>query len=190
MQQKDIQTKKTAADYLKEPYSRVLIPEGDGGYSAELLEFHGCVSQGDSAEEALNNLDQAATNWIEETIRRGNPIPPPSISYGYSGKVALRLPRSLHRKAVEMAERDKVSLNTFLVEAIAARVSATDLASKVVESLDRRIASLNASVHPLSIMWESVLDKFLQIRSEQTPNTRASMPSIWSINELQVKING
>lgn len=189
MQQKDTQTKKSAAEYLKEPYSRVLIPEEDGGYSAELQEFPGCVSQGDSADEALANLDLAAMNWIEETIKHGNPIPPPSISYGYSGKVALRLPKSLHRKAVEMAERDKVSLNTFLVEAVAARISGADLSSKIISSLDQRLANLNSRMLPLTIMWDSMLDRVFQVQSEQqTPNTKSTFPIFFSaIEGLEVK---
>lgn len=75
-----IRTKKPD-DYLKEPYSRILIPDDDGGYSAEMLEFPGCYSQGDTAEEAIRNLEDAARNWIEVTSAAGRPIPPPARSW-------------------------------------------------------------------------------------------------------------
>lgn len=120
-------------DYLKLPYSRVLIPEEEGGYSAEILEFPGCYSQGDTAEEAIRNIEDAASNWIEATLQAGKPIPPPSTDYEYAGKVALRLPRSIHRQAMRMAERDGVSLNQFLVSAIAARVGAEELYNRIAE---------------------------------------------------------
>ena len=43
--------KRTAKDYLKEPYSRVLVPESDGTYSADILEFPGCFAEGKTPNE-------------------------------------------------------------------------------------------------------------------------------------------
>src|SRR5690242_20559866 len=90
---------KTVTDYLRLPYSRLLVPDQDGGYSAEILEFPGCYSEGESANEALENLEVAAANWIEAALQQGQSIPEPTGDCEYSGKVALRLPRSTHRKA-------------------------------------------------------------------------------------------
>jgi len=128
---------KTSADYLREPYTRVLIPEEEGGYSAEILEFPGCYSQGETAEEAIQNVEEAARNWIEATLASGKPIPDPSSHYQYGGKIALRLPRSLHRQAMRLAERDGVSLNHWLTTAIAARVGAEDLCNRLAERVER-----------------------------------------------------
>lgn len=132
----DISTE--ALKYLKQPYSRVLIPDEDG-YSAEILEFPGCYSQGDTAQEALANIEEAAKNWIEATLEAGRSIPPPSTDYEYAGKVALRLPSSIHRQAVRMAERDGTSLNQWLVSAIAARVGAEELYGKIAQRCERAI---------------------------------------------------
>jgi hypothetical protein len=49
----------------------------------------------------------------------------PAEDQGYSGKIALRLPRSLHRQAALMADRDGVSLNQYLVVAIANQIADT-----------------------------------------------------------------
>jgi antitoxin HicB len=127
---------KAPEKYLKLPYSRVLIPDEEGGYSAEILEFPGCYSDGDTAEEALANIEEAARNWIEATLEAGRPIPPPSTEYEYAGKVALRLPVSLHRQAVRLAERDRVSLNAWLVAAVAARAGAEDLYGRMAERIE------------------------------------------------------
>src|SRR6266542_2044795 len=89
---------KAPEDYLKQPYARVLIPEAEGGFSAEILEFPGCYSSGDTAEEALQNLEDAARNWLEAAMSLGQHIPEPSDSGEASGRFALRLPRSIHRK--------------------------------------------------------------------------------------------
>jgi predicted RNase H-like HicB family nuclease len=126
----------TLNEYLAQPYSRLLIPEKEGGYSAEILEFPGCFSQGDTAEEAINNLEDAARNWISAALEQGLKIPEPTGDHDYSGKVALRLPRSTHRKAIQMAEREGVSLNTFLVDAISARTGAEDLYERLADRLN------------------------------------------------------
>src|SRR5712691_10885211 len=102
---------KSIQEYLKEPYARILIPDEEGGFSAEILEFPGCFAEGDTANEAMQNLEEAAEAWIEAALAQGLEIPEPMINQGYGGKIALRLPRGLHRQAARMAERDGTSLN-------------------------------------------------------------------------------
>lgn len=111
----------TENEYLKKPYARILIPDELGGFYAEILEFPGCFSEGDTVEEAFQNLEQAALSWIAACQEQGQNIPEPSVSHGYAGKIALRLPRNIHKRAARMALRDGVSLNQFLLAAIAAR---------------------------------------------------------------------
>jgi predicted RNase H-like HicB family nuclease len=130
---------KTVEDYLKEAYSRVLIPDESGGYSAEILEFPGCFAEGDTADEAMEALERAAKSWIQAALEQGQDIPRPFVNQGYSGKVALRLPRSFHRKAVQFAERDGTSLNQFLVSAIAARIGAEECCHRLIDQLTETV---------------------------------------------------
>lgn len=127
-----------ANEYLKEPYSRILIPDEEG-FFAEILEFPGCYAHGKSVEDAFKKLDKAALSWIEASLEQGHEIPPPSTNAGYGGKVALRLPRSLHKRAAKLAHRDGVSLNQFLTTAIAARVGAEEFNSYLAENTSNRI---------------------------------------------------
>lgn len=128
-----------AEEYLKQPYTRILIADQEGGYSAEILEFPGCFAQGDSPDETMRNLDEAAVSWIEACQEQGSEIPEPNMNQGYGGKIALRLPRSLHRQAVRLAERDNVSLNQFLVSAIAAKVGADEFYYRVMKEFQARM---------------------------------------------------
>lgn len=121
--------------YLRKPYSRILIVNEDGTYTAEILEFHGCFAEGNTPDEAIHNLDAAAQDWIKAAIEAGQEIPEPAFNAGYSGHLALRLPRSLHRQAARLAERDGVSLNQFLITTVAARVGAEDLYARLVDRL-------------------------------------------------------
>jgi antitoxin HicB len=130
--------KKAAAEYLRAPYAKVLIPNDDGSFSAEVLEFTGCFAQGDTADEAIKNLDAAALEWIEAALAQGREIPEPSTTRGYSGTVSLRIPRGLHRQAVRMAEREGVSLNQYLLTSISARVGADDLFNRTCHVLAAR----------------------------------------------------
>jgi predicted HicB family RNase H-like nuclease len=128
--------------YLAAPYSRVLIPDAETGtFTAEILEFAGCRSQGASPEEAYSNLALAARDWLDAAIESGHHIPEPlTTPRGYSGNVALRLPKSLHRRAVQYASRDGVSLNQFIVMALAERVgSGSSLSSGAVRTAESQI---------------------------------------------------
>jgi predicted RNase H-like HicB family nuclease len=135
---------KTPEEYLREPYSRVLVPDKGGGYSAEMLEFLGCFAEGDTADEAMKALERAAESWIQAALDRGQEIPRPFVNQGYSGKVALRLPKSIHRKCIQFAERDGTSLNQFLVSAVAARIGAEEccgrLVSRLTETVQKQVA--------------------------------------------------
>jgi len=121
--------------YLSQPYSRVLIPDETGGYFGEILEFPGCFTQGATPQEALRNLDEAMTGWIETALDNGQQIPPPLETAGYSGRILLRLPKSIHKAAARRAEMEGVSLNHYLVTSIAAHLQGDDLADRIANRL-------------------------------------------------------
>jgi len=141
---------KTPDDYLKLPYSRILIPD-EGSYAAEILEFPGCFSQGETPNEAITNLEKAARSWIQVALTQGLEIPEPYLNQGYAGKIALRLPRSMHRQATRLAERDGVSLNQFLVSAIAARIGAEDFYTRLADRIERRLANVEQKISTLRV---------------------------------------
>jgi len=128
-------------EILKKPYSFVFLQNEDGVISGEISEFPGCYAQGDTIAEAMENLVSAADSWIEASLEQGLPIPEPYVALEYGGKVALRLPKSLHKRAVRLAEVDGVSLNQFIVEAIAEKVGAENFFLHLVDAFCERIAS-------------------------------------------------
>lgn len=135
-----------AKDYLKQPYSRVLIPDPESGtYTAQVLEFPGCIAQGDTPEEAYRNLEDAAESWIEVALDQRIDVPEPLSQVSYGGKIALRLPKSLHRQAAAMAEREGVSLNQFLVVAISEKVGERREQDRLQEQLIRVVDFITAS---------------------------------------------
>lgn len=57
---------------------RVLIePDEDGMFVAEVPTLPGCISQGRTRAEALDNIKEAIAAYLESLKQHGDPIPPP-----------------------------------------------------------------------------------------------------------------
>lgn len=122
-------------EILSRGYVRQLAPDEAGGYVASILEFPGCIAEGETADEALKNVDAAAEAWLEVALAHGQHIREPIDFDGCSGKVALRMPRTLHKQASALAAREGCSLNQLIVTALAHFVGGKELASKLEEMI-------------------------------------------------------
>lgn len=56
-------------------YTVILEQEPDGGYAVHAPSLPGCVSQGDTREEALTNIREAIELYIEDCVESGDPVP-------------------------------------------------------------------------------------------------------------------
>ena len=56
-------------------YTVVMEQEADGGYVASVPVLPGCVSQGDTRDEALANIKEAIALYIEDCRDAGDPVP-------------------------------------------------------------------------------------------------------------------
>lgn len=95
-----------------------LCDEDGGGFLATVPELPGCMSDGETYEEALTNIQDAIQAWIDTAKYRGQRIPEPYIyqeSDSYSGKFIVRIPKKLHKELAESAEEQGVSLNQLVV---------------------------------------------------------------------------
>jgi antitoxin HicB len=55
-----------------------LSEEDGGGFVALVPDLPGCMSDGETAEEALAHIQDAIVSWIEEARALGRTIPQPS----------------------------------------------------------------------------------------------------------------
>ncbi len=110
---------------------RPLSEADGGGWFAVVPDLPGCMSDGDTGQQALENVLDAIEAWKEEARDIGKPVPEPGTSLG---QWRQRVPRTLHLTLKEMAEREGVSLNQ-LVTAILA------------ESVGRRFGSDGSDGH-------------------------------------------
>lgn len=113
---------------LKYPVTFEAAPEG--GYFVQIEDLPGCYSQGETVEEAMEMIEEARQLWLEVAYEDGQDIPLPRGERGYSGKFNVRFPKSLHRRLDQMADREGVSLNQFLVSTLSRAVGAEETRRK------------------------------------------------------------
>jgi RNA polymerase sigma-B factor len=89
--------------------------QGEGlAWTAHAEELPGCEAHGETIEEAVRAIEGAIDDWIEDAVAHGHEPPEPRSAASYSGRLMLRMPRSLHAELSRAAERDEVSLNRFI----------------------------------------------------------------------------
>lgn len=102
--------------YLNLKYPITFYPEKEGGYTAIIRDLPGCMTQGETLSEAMENIEEARELWIETVYETGKKdVPLPSTENEYSGRLLLRIPKSLHRHLSEGAEKEGVSLNQYIL---------------------------------------------------------------------------
>jgi RNA polymerase sigma-B factor len=122
----------TVAQYLELPYTIAVQSEGGGSHwTATVEELPGCASQGRTPDEAVQLLRPAMESWLEAAIAQRREIPVPggrgatkkSAGSSHSGRFLVRMPGALHAQLASAAEREQLSLNRFVTNALAAAVS-------------------------------------------------------------------
>ncbi len=56
-------------------YKVIFVPQNEGGFTAAVPSLPGCISEGDTYEEALSNIREAVDLYIESLQADGLPIP-------------------------------------------------------------------------------------------------------------------
>ena len=95
-----------------------LSKEDGGGYFLEFTDLRGCVADGDSIEDAIENGKDAMTCWIATAKKNGDKIPLPGSNDKFSGKFVQRVPKSLHKELSESAKNENMSLNSYVLHLI------------------------------------------------------------------------
>lgn len=104
----------TMEDYLSLPY-RLEISQGDhGSYVVRYPDLPGCVTQVVRLEDAISAGREILEGWLEIALEDGQDIPLPRRSGDYSGKLLIRISKSLHRRLAETAKEEGVSLNAHI----------------------------------------------------------------------------
>ena len=112
---------KTVDEYLVVPYTVEVQHDQSGGragWFARVVELPGCMTQADAFDELETMVQDAMQAWITTALDVGLPVPEPDATETHSGRLTVRLPRSLHKEVAAAAVRDGVSLDTFVAAAL------------------------------------------------------------------------
>jgi predicted HicB family RNase H-like nuclease len=89
--------------------------DGEECFEARITELPDVAEYADTFEEAYALAIDTIEVTAELFAKLGKPMPPPIIpADDYSGRVTLRLSKSLHRMLVKTADNEGVSLNQHL----------------------------------------------------------------------------
>ncbi len=98
---------------------RPLPKEDGGGFLIEYQDVPGCMSDGETPEEAMENGRDALRSCLRTMREFGDPIPRPGAFGESSGQWRQRVPKSLHARLVARAAQEGVSLNTLVTTLLA-----------------------------------------------------------------------
>ncbi|MBO5124339.1 MAG: type II toxin-antitoxin system HicB family antitoxin [Spirochaetaceae bacterium] len=110
----------TFEEYMKMPYKLEIIPDADeGGFVASYPELPGCITCGETLDEAVSNALDAKKAWVLAAMEEGIEIAAPEAlgesAESYSGQFKLRIPKSLHKTLAEDSRKEGVSMNQYCV---------------------------------------------------------------------------
>jgi predicted RNase H-like HicB family nuclease len=138
--------------------------EEDQEYIATCPAFPGLSAFGESEEEALREGKIALAGFIETARANDIALPEPAARVAFSGKFQLRLPKSLHRQAVRMADLEDVSLNTYIADAVRARVSGEQLLRPLIDEVRRQFAVTQTGI--ASVLTVQPIERSIEVTRE------------------------
>ena len=106
---------------------RPLSKDEGGGYLVEYPDFPGCMSDGETIEEAITNGREALRDCTEVLKESGRKIPQPSVE---AAQWRQRLPRTLYSKLTRQAENEGVSINSLVTAIIAEAIGSKQASSQ------------------------------------------------------------
>lgn len=125
---------------------RPLAEEEGGGWLITFPDLPGCMSDGESPEEAIANGRDAVAAWLAAAQESGREVPSPGAPP--SGKFIARIPRSLHARLAARAKQEGVSMNAlvsaFLAESLGRKESMDTLPEREAETLWLDVAERRA----------------------------------------------
>ena len=95
---------------------RPLSKDEGGGYLVEYPDLPGCMSDGETIEEAIANGRDALRDCVDVFEESGRKLPKPGI---VAAQWRQRLPRTLYSKLTKQAEHEGVSINSLVTAMIA-----------------------------------------------------------------------
>jgi predicted HicB family RNase H-like nuclease len=122
---------------LLDDYSIVInkvSEEGNTYYYGKIAELDGCHTTADTREELLKDLEEVKKDQLEIKLEFGDIKP--EHNEMPSGKIVLRMPKTLHWRLAVEAKQEGVSLNQYMIYKLSQSIG--DLLIKIVDRKSRK----------------------------------------------------
>jgi len=108
----------------------VIEDKEEGGYTLHCPDLPGCITCADTIEQGFNMIADAKKCWITACIEDKRQIPEPKSIDNYSGRLEVKLPKSLHKTLTERSRQEGVSVNQYCLYLLSNGVNAPDNSTK------------------------------------------------------------
>lgn len=111
---------------------KIVDVDGESLYRATAVELPDLAEFAETREEVTDLILEAIEGLKSEAKAEGRAFPEPlsESELEYSGRVTLRLPRTVHRFVAEQADIEGVSLNAYIISALSVSLSEKTRAAK------------------------------------------------------------
>ena len=97
-------------------YTVKLAPQAEGGYTVTVPALPGCISEGDTLDETLRNIQEAIEGCLLSLVKRGKQIP---IEFSAYRDVHVSLKSLVHKNASDrMPKLPRIKPETLLIRAL------------------------------------------------------------------------
>ena len=110
---------------LIDQYPFTVMPlkqDAGGGFLISFPDLPGCMSDGETIEEAIQNAEDAINCWIQTQLASGKDIPKPHSADKELVQFVTRLSNALHVKLKQRAEQQGKSLNKLVQKIIQEKI--------------------------------------------------------------------
>lgn len=119
-------------------YKKIIFPyvnqDGSTTWVVEFPDLPGCNAVGPTEMDVLEESKTALRLWLDEYYAENGRYPDAThVQNSYSGKILVRIPKSLHKELVQLADLESVSLNTLIVSLLARHSAKKSLEKNIIQ---------------------------------------------------------
>lgn len=154
--------------------------KADGIYIVQFPDLPGCMAHGSTPASALKLAKEIKREWIEDALESGQILPVPKNEEEYSGKFVVRIPRFLHKRLSEQAEREGRSLNQHISVLLSERS-----ASLLVENSLDRLSKIEGRLQEHTAILEKHSGDLTKVVTRMT-HLSSNKTSVYSAGEYSL----
>ena len=148
-------------------------------WAAESTCLKGCAGQGEDLEEAVRELEENETVWLEMAGKYDVEIPkvPIETINEYSGKFTVRVSPAAHQEAAFYAQKEGVSLNQYVSDAIVAQNARFNTIDRIVPEIKNAIEKVQKLAYENTTTSGNWNAKIMSISEIRAYNKQTAMRS-------------